>query len=365
MATVTDPEQKLSELRSCIDVIDEQIQRLLNERAALVSEVAQAKLSAGGEVKFYRPEREAQILRHVRERNDGPLPTEEMVRLFREMISACLALEQPLRIAYLGPEGTFTQTAALKQFGLSVQTLPLADIKQVFREVEAESADYGVVPVENSAEGVVNHTLDLLMGLPLKICGEIELRIHHHLMGMMSDMSDIRRIYSHSQSFAQCREWLDTHLPQIERIDVSSNAEAAGLAARETTSAVIGPQTVACIYGLTTLHSNIEDQPDNTTRFLVLGRESLPPSGSDKTTLLVAAHNRPGALHQLLEPLARNGVSMSRVESRPSRQAMWEYIFFLDLDGHQKEKKLLHALAELREQASLFKLLGSYPKAIL
>lgn len=359
-------EEELLTIRNRIDSLDEQLQGLINQRAALAQEVARVKLAAGGEAAtFYRPEREAQVLRKVIERNEGPLSGEEVARLFREIMSACLALERPMRIAFLGPEGTFTQAAALKHFGHSVQTLPLTAIDEVFREVESGSADYGVVPVENSTEGVINHTLDMLINSPLKICGEVELRIHQHLMGKMTDVAAIQRVYSHPQSLAQCREWLDGHLVGVERSDVRSNAEAARRAAQEEGVAAVAGQVAAELYGLNILARNIEDQPNNTTRFLVIGRKAVPASGSDKTSLLVSARNKPGALFRLLEPLASSGVSMTRIESRPSRQGMWDYVFFLDIEGHAEDEKIAAVLDQLEAEASLFKVLGSYPKAVL
>lgn len=356
---------KLKTIRDRIDALDKELQALINERASLAQEVAEVKLADGDEVLFYRPEREAQILNQVKERNHGPLSDEEMARLFREIVSACLALEQPMNIAFLGPEGTFTQAAALKHFGHSVNTVSMSAIDEVFREVEAGSADYGVVPVENSTEGVINHTLDMLFNSPLKICGEVELRIHHHLMSKSSGIAGIKRIYSHRQSLAQCREWLDSHLASVERVDVSSNAEAARLAASEEGAAAVAGETAAELYELDIIEANIEDQPNNTTRFLVLGHEEVPPSGDDKTSLLVSTRNKPGALFQLLEPFARNDVSMTRIESRPSRQGMWDYVFFVDIDGHREDAKVANALRELEGEASLFKVLGSFPKAVL
>ncbi len=356
---------QLQPLRERIDALDEQIQNLINERAAVAQEVARVKMAGGEDVSFYRPEREAQVLRRVKERNTGPLEGEEMARLFREIMSACLALEKPMRIAFLGPEGTFTQTAALKHFGHSVTTVPLAAIDEVFREVEAGGADYGVVPVENSTEGVVNYTLDLLVGSPLKICGEVEVRIHDHVMGKVATLAEATRVYSHAQSLAQCREWLDAHMAGVERIAVSSNAEAARRAAGEEGAVAVAGETAAELYGLPILARNIEDHPDNTTRFLVLGHDDVPRSGIDKTSLLISASNRPGALFRLLEPLAQNGISMTRIESRPSRQAMWEYVFFVDIDGHREDEGLRSALGELQEKAALFRILGSYPRAVL
>ncbi|HEX5047385.1 MAG TPA: prephenate dehydratase, partial [Gammaproteobacteria bacterium] len=314
------------------------------------------------------PEREAQVLRRVVERNEGPLRNEEMVRLFRELMSACLAQEEPLKVAFLGPEGTFTQSAVLKHFGHSVHALAVATIDEVFHEVEAGVADFGVAPVENSSEGTVNiHTLDMFLSSPLKACGEIELRIHQHLMGKMDGLKAVRRVCSHPQSLAQCRAWLAEHLPDVEKIPVASNAEAARRARDEDGTAALAGDAAAQLYGLKILFSNVEDQADNTTRFLVIGRKLFPPSGNDKTSLLVSARNTegPGVLLHLLDPLARHGVNMTRIESRPSRRAKWDYVFFVDLDGHAEEPAVAKALAEIQKKATLFKVLGAYPKAIL
>ncbi len=356
--------EELKKLRVRIDALDEQIQALITERARVAEAVARAKLVSGDDV-FYRAEREAEVLRKVMERNQGPLSDEEMARLFREIMSACLALERVMKIAFLGPEGTFTQAAALKHFGHSVQTLPMATIGEVFREVESGSASYGVVPVENSTEGVINHTLDEFIDSSLKICGEVALRIHHHLMGQSENLNDIKTVYSHQQSLAQCRNWLDTHLPNVKLVDVSSNAEAARLASEQPDSAAIAGEAAADIYRLKVLVKNIEDQPDNTTRFLVIGQRETPASGVDKTSLLIYTKNEPGALYAILEPIARNNLSMTRIESRPSGQGMWNYVFFIDLDGHVDDDNVSAALAELEQTAHLVKVLGSYPRAVL
>lgn len=355
---------KLSQLRERIDQLDEKIQSLLTERAKIAQEVAASKTQSQ-DSNFYRAEREAQVLRRVMERNQGPLSDEEIARLFREIMSACLALEQVMTIAFLGPEGTFTQAAALKQFGHSVQTLPLATIGDVFREVESGNASYGVVPVENSTEGVVNHTLDQFMTSPLHICGEVELRIHHYLLGNMTDIKQAKIIYSHRQSLAQCREWLETSLPGIELRDVSSNAEAARLAAKDSSALAIASDAAAEIYGLNVLARNIEDEPDNTTRFLVIGKRATPPSGRDKTSLLVSTSNKPGALYRTLEPLVKHKISMTRIESRPSRRGMWDYVFFIDCEGHREDAHVAAALAELEQETSFLKILGSYPRSVL
>jgi len=357
----------LEKVRGEIDSIDERIHGLINDRARLAQLVGISKTQEGRTVDFYRPEREAQVLRKARERNRGPLRDEEVLRLFREIMSACLAQQEPLKVAFLGPEGTFTQTAVLTHFGHSVRGLPLTSIEEVFHEVEAASADFGVVPIENSTEGTVNHTLDRFLSSPLKICGEVELRIHHSIMGKMGSLGRVVRICSHAQSLAQCRVWLDEHLPDVERIAVSSNAEGARRARDEQGTAAIAGETAAEVYGLKILAANIEDRPDNTTRFFVLGRKLFTPSGDDRTTLLVSMSHTdaPGALYRLLEPLAEYRISMTRIESRPSHRRKWDYVFFIDIEGHADDAHVAKALAELKKRSSLFRVLGSYPRAVL
>jgi chorismate mutase/prephenate dehydratase len=357
----------LEAVRGRIDAVDEQIHRAINERARLAQQVGISKGAGGRAVDFYRPEREAQVLRRARARNAGPLRDAEVLRLFREIMSACLAQQEPLKVAFLGPEGTFTQTAVLNHFGHSVRALPVASIDEVFHEVEAGSADFGVVPIENSSEGTVNHTLDRFLTSPLKICGEVELRIRQHLMGAMNSLGRIVRVCSHPQSLAQCREWLDEHLPGIEQVPVSSNAEGARRARDEKGSAAIAGDTAAEVYGLRVLAAEIEDRADNTTRFLVLGPKLFAPSGEDRTTLLVSVlhTDAPGALYRLLEPLAKHRVSLTRIESRPSRRRKWDYVFFIDFEGHVEDKHIAKALAALKKRASLFRVLGSYPRAVL
>ena len=358
----------LEGVRAEIDRIDSELQSLIAARARLAQRVGSSKRAAGTPTsEFYRPEREAEVLRQVITRNEGPLTNEEMVRLFREIMSACLAQQEPLKIAFLGPEGTFTQQAVLKHFGHSVRALPLPAIDEVFREVESGAADFGVVPIENSTEGTVSHTADMFLLSPLKICGEIELRVHQHLMGRVESLERIERVCSHQQSLAQCRGWLAENLPQVERIAASSNAEAARRARDEDGTAAIAGEAAAQVYGLRILVPEIEDRPDNSTRFLVVGRKILAPSGGDRTTLLLSAPDTagPGALLKLLEPLARHGISMSRLESRPSRRKKWDYVFFVDIEGHAAEPKVAAALAEIKTRASLCKLLGSYPRAVL
>jgi len=357
----------LGNIRESIDAIDARIHALLNERARYAQLVGISKSTSGKAVDFYRPEREAEVLRMALERNQGPLRNEEIARLFREIMSACLAQQEPLKVAFLGPEGTFTQAAVLKHFGSSVRALPLPAIDEVFHEVEGGIADFGVVPIENSSEGTVNHTLDMFLSSALKICGEVELRINHHLMGKMSGTEAIKRVCAHPQALAQCRGWLDEQLPDVERVAVSSNAEGARRARDERGTAAIASHAAAEIYGLNLLANEIEDRQDNTTRFLVVGRKLFSASGVDRTTLLVSGTDTddPGALFRLLEPLAEHRVNMTRIESRPSRKRKWDYVFFIDIEGHIGDPPVAKALAALQERASLFKVLGSYPRAVL
>lgn len=355
-------ETGLKSVRDRIDQLDAHIQALISERGTLAMEVAHIKRAAGDTV-FYRPEREAEVLRGVIARNQGVLPDKEMARLFREIMSACLALEEPLKVAFLGPEGTYTHAAALKHFGHSVMALPNGAIDEVFREVEAGAAKYGVVPIENSTEGMVSHTLDMFTRSSLRICGEVELRIHHHLLSQKSNGVPIHRIYSHAQSLAQCREWLDSHMANIERVSCSSNADAARRAASEVGTAAIASAAAGEIYQLVSLAANIEDEPNNTTRFLVIGNQSTQSTGNDKTSLLLSTKNRPGALCELLTALGRNDISMTRIESRPSRRGTWDYVFYIDIEGHAEDERVKPALAEIANEADMFTLLGSYPRA--
>ena len=357
-------EERLIAIRQKIDALDNDIQRLISERARCAQEVRRIKADCG-DAAYYRPEREAQILRNVIAHNEGPFSNEEIARLFREIMSACLALQHPMRIAYLGPEGTYTHAAALKHFGHSVSTVPHSAIDEVFRAVEAGESHYGVVPVENSTEGVVNHTLDMFIQSPLQICGEVEMRIHHCLLSKAGGLSSIHCVYAHQQALAQCREWLDSELKQVPRVAVSSNAEAARVAQQQDDVAAIASAASAGIYDLKILATNIEDEPDNTTRFLVIGKRAPQPSGRDKTSLLLSAPNKPGALSGLLLPLANAGISMTKIESRPSRRGMWDYVFFIDIEGHVDDPQVADALQALGGEAAMIKVLGSYPVAVL
>ena len=357
----------LGERRRRINEVDEQIQALINERARFAQQVGVAKGDLGSAVDYYRPEREAEVLRSVLDRNQGPLRDEEMLRLFREIMSACLAQQEPLKIGFLGPEGTFTQTAVFKHFGHSVRALPFHTIDEIFQEVESGAADFGVVPIENSTEGSVSNTLDMFLTSPLKIAGEIELRIEQHLLGQMKGLENVERICAHEQSLAQCRGWLREYLPHVELIGMSSNAAGARRARDEAGTAAIGPEVAADVYDLEIMVSGIEDRSDNSTRFLVVGRELLSPSGDDKTTILVSTGDTgkgAGVLHHLLQPLADHNVVMTFIESRPSRRQNWDYVFFIDVDGHAEESPVSDALAVLEKESSLFRVLGAYPKAI-
>lgn len=354
----------LAELRQKIDAIDAELLRLLNERALCALDVAKTKIAQGEQGCFYRPDRESLVLRRIQQLNQGPLSATAVTLLFREVMSACLALEKPLEVAFLGPEGTFTQQAAFKHFGHAVQTIPLATISEIFNHVETGACQFGVVPVENSSEGVINHTLDNLLVSDLKICGEVEIRVHQNLIGLAENYADIDCVYSHQQSLAQCRRWLDKHLPKAERIAVNSNAEAVKLVANDKNKAAIAGIVAAELYQLPVIARNIEDIAHNTTRFIIIGRQTSASTGKDKTSLVLSTGNKPGALHSVLEPFARFGVDMMNIESRPSQQGLWDYVFFIDVQGHADDDNVAHALAALRDKVNMLKILGSYPKAV-
>lgn len=362
-------EQELQALRVRIDALDEKILELISQRARCAQEVGHIKMASlaeGEEAVFYRPEREAQVLKRIMELNKGPLDNEEMARLFREIMSTCLALEQPLKVAYLGPEGTFSQAAALKHFGQAVISKPMAAIDEIFREVAAGAVSFGVVPVENSTEGAINHTLDSFLEHDLVICGEVELRIHHHLLVAENTKTErITRIYSHAQSLAQCRKWLDAHYPNVERVAVSSNAEAAKRVKSEWNSAAIAGDMAAQLYGLSILADKIEDRPDNSTRFLIIGNQTVPATGDDKTSVIISMSNKPGALHELLIPFHTSGIDLTRIETRPSRSGKWTYVFFIDFMGHKDDPLVRSALEKIAQEAVGLKVLGSYPNAVL
>jgi chorismate mutase/prephenate dehydratase len=358
--------EQLKQHRDQIDAIDEQILKLVNARAALARQIGSLK----DDGVIYRPEREAQVLRRLQANNQGPLSNDAVSNIFRAVMSNCRALEKELSIAFLGPLGTYSEEAALKQFGQGRQAVVCGSIDEVFRTVEANQADYGVVPVENSTEGAISLTLDLLLTTPLKICGEVTLPIHHCLLSQQTDIQKITHVFSHNQSLSQCHEWLYKMLPKAEREAVTSNARAAQMihdlvAADGTFAAAIASKRAAELFDLNILAENIEDDPKNTTRFLILGQHDVAPSGADKTSLVMTSKNIPGAMVELLEPLARHGVSMTKLESRPSKQGLWDYVFFVDIEGHQSDAKVKAALAECQQRASLLKVLGSYPVAVI
>jgi chorismate mutase/prephenate dehydratase len=361
---------ELKSARDRIDAIDEQLQQLIAERARVAQQVRDIKVRSGGGNDHYRPAREAEVLRRAIARNrllGGPLGDDVMARLMREIMSACLALESPLAVSYLGPEGTYTQAAVYKHFGHQVSARAAAGIDDIFRDVESGNAAYGVVPIENSTEGVVTSTMDLLANTPLTICGEVWLPVHHQLLSMHDRLEDIKAVYSHPQSLAQCRRWLDAKLPGVPRITLASNGVAAKQVAETGVGAAIASAAAGELYGLQALASNIEDDPNNTTRFLVIGRHDPEPTGADRTSLVVSAHagGRPGALFDLLQPFAEAAINLTKLESRPSRRAAWDYNFFIDLDGHQKDEEVAEALAKVRDRAAFFRILGSYPRAVV
>ena len=356
----------LKKFRDKIDAIDAQVLKLVNERAKLAREIGHAK--EGGVI--YRPEREAQVLRSMQDSNLGPLSNEAVSGIFRAVMANCRALEKELSIVFLGPLGTYSEEAALKQFGQGRNAIVCGTIDEVFRTLEADSADYAIVPVENSTEGAVGLTLDLLLASPVKICGEVTLPIHHCLLSKQTDISQITHVFSHGQSLAQCHEWLNRSLANVEREAVTSNAYAAQMihelvSSDNTFAAAIASKRAAELFDLNVLAENIEDDPKNTTRFLVLGKHEVAASGQDKTSLAISTKNKPGAMVDLLEPLSRHDVSMTKLESRPSKQGLWDYVFYIDIEGHQTDSKVQAALKELDERASVVKILGSYPVAVV
>ncbi len=366
-------DEQLAAVRADIDRIDKTLLALISERARCAQMVAEIKLAAqqtdnapgqSDSPLFYRPEREAQVLRAIQERNPGPLPDDQVARIFREIMSSCLALEQPLSVAYLGPPGTYTQAAALKHFGQSAVPSAHPSIGAVFRQVEDRHCDFGVVPVENSTEGMVGQTLDSFLESPLQIVGEVELPVVHHLLaGAGTDPDALTRIYGHEQALAQCRGWLDTHYPTTPREACSSNGEAARKAQEHLGVAAIAGDLAAQTYQLSKVAEAIQDIASNTTRFLVLGRDSVPRSGMDKTSILVAARNKPGALLSLLRPFEESEVSLTRIDSRPSKTEKWTYVFYIECEGHVMDEVIASIMAELEEHSIMLKRLGSYPRA--
>jgi chorismate mutase/prephenate dehydratase len=352
-------DDKLQPLRDAIDQVDRKLVELLNERARLALEVGHLKRAESAPV--YRPEREAEVLRKVASLNRGPLTEAAVTGVYREVISACRALERPLRVAYLGPPGTFSELAMLKQFGSGVAGEPAVSIDDVFRAAETGAADFAVVPVENSTEGAVSRSLDLLLVTPLKILAEVSVPVRHHLLTSSGNLEGVTRIVSHAQTLAQCVGWLNQHVPTLERVAVASNAEAARIAATDPTAAAIAGENAASRYALAVAAAHVQDDPQNRTRFAVLGRQDVRPTGRDKTSLILSVPNRAGAVYHMLTPLAHHGVSMSRFESRPAKMGAWEYYFYVDIEGHEQDPHVARALEALRKECAFYKSLGSYP----
>ncbi|WP_417067672.1 prephenate dehydratase [Niveibacterium terrae] len=353
-------EDELARLRADIDRLDREVLDRLNQRAQCAQRIGEVKRGP-----IYRPEREALVLRKIAELNPGPLSGEAVQRIFREIMSWCLALEHPLKVAFLGPAGTFSESAARKHFGGAPDFLPQATIDEVFHAVEAGGVAYGIVPVENSTEGAVGRTLDLLLASSSAICGEVKLRVRQHFLTRAASVGEVKKIYSHSQSLAQCQDWIARHAPGVPQVAVASNAEAARLASEDASCAAIAGEAAGNLYELNFLASDIEDDPNNTTRFLVIGSHDAGSTGRDKTSLVCSAPNRPGAVFNLLEAFARHGVSMSKLESRPSRTGLWEYVFYIDVEGNRHDEPVMKALADLQDRAAFVKVLGSYPVASL
>ncbi len=352
---------QIDDLRKKIDEIDSQILKLLNRRAELVIEIG--RLKAEQNLDFHVPQREEEIYARLTGENLGPFPSQAVRPVFREVISACLSLEHPLRVAYLGPRATFSHLAAMERFGLSAQFLAVRSIGDVFAEVEKGNADYGVVPVENSTEGIVSHTLDRFVDSSLLICGEVVVETALHLMGRASSLAEIRQIYSHPHALAEARKWLETHSAHLPVVETSSTAAAAETAATEPGAAAIASELAASLYGLNILQRRIEDHPNNLTRFLVIGRKATAPTASDKTSILFSIKDRVGALHRMLLPFAEHQINLTKIESRPSKQRVWEYVFYVDFEGHATEPRVQRALEIFRDECIFLKVLGSYPRA--
>jgi chorismate mutase/prephenate dehydratase len=350
----------LSEHRQAIDLLDAKIVKLLNERTRHVLAIGEIKLKAGEEI--YAPHRERAVFDRVCGHNAGPITNEQLRAIYREIMSSALALEKTMTIAYFGPEATFTHQAAIQKFGSSLNYSAQKTIGDVFAEVAKKSADYGVVPVENSTEGVVTHTLDMFVDSDLKIVSQIVLRVQQCLMSN-SPRAKIKKLYAHPQSLAQCRGWIQNNLPRVEIVETSSNARSAELAAKEKFTAAIGGILAAEKYGLTILEQDIQDNAANATRFLVLGRQCSPPTGNDRTSLMLSVSDKVGALHEAIAAFRKFKINMTKIESRPSKRKAWEYFFFIDCDGHAQDKKVADAIKILGAHCNFVKILGSYPNA--
>ena len=358
---MSNDDQRLAPLRAQIDAIDQELLELISKRAKAAQEVGHIKNESSAPI--FRPERENQVIQNVLQKNPGPLLADGLASIWREIMSACRALESKQTIAYLGPTGTFSEQAAHQFFGQSISGLPCVSLDEVFKAVEKGAATFGVVPVENSSEGAVSRTLDLLLESPLQISGEVVLPIRHHLLTKHGNLDGVKTVCAHAQALAQCQQWLSVHAPQLQRQAVSSNAEAARMASKDSSIAAIAGEPAQLAYGLQIVAAQIQDDPNNRTRFVVIGQYACQPCGQDQTSLVLSVANQPGAVHHLLGPLAKHGVSMTRFESRPARKGSWEYHFYIDIEGHTSDAKVATAIAELKTIAAFYKNLGSYPRA--
>ena len=354
-------QKKLNDLRKEIDRIDSRVMELINKRGRVSHDIGGIKKSRKQPI--YSPDRESQIYSRIVKKNKGPLEDKSVKAIYREIMSACLSLELPVTVAFLGPELTFTHQAALKSFGSSLNYLSCDSIPDVFREVEKGNANYGVVPIENSTEGAVNHTLDMFVDSPLKVCSEVYCPVRHSLLCKRSNMKSIARIYSNPQVFGQCRMWLEKNLPRANLRDVSSTAKAAEIAAKHADSACIASELAAKKYQLKVLARSIEDMASNVTRFLIVGKQISGISGKDKTSLMFSVKDKPGVLHDMLSSFKKRGINLTKIESRPSKKKLWKYYFFLDMEGHCETPKVKKALEDLKKKCYFLKILGSYPKA--
>jgi len=350
---------KLDLLREKIDDIDSKLVKLLNERARKVLEIA--KIKRRQKMSYYSPGRERSILNRLLKENKGPLSNETLSEIVRFILRTYLSLEKKLKVVYFGPPATFTHLAAMQSFGRRADLIPAKSIAEIFTKVEKKQADFGVVPVENSTEGVVNYTLDMFLDSDLKICAEVIMEIYHHLLGK-GKLKEIKKVYSHPQALAQCRSWLEENLPEVKLIEVESTARAAQLAAKEVEAAAIASDVAASLYKLNIIVSRIEDLSNNYTRFLVIGREYTERSGEDKTSILFSIKDRVGALYDILAPFRKHRINLTKIESRPTKRKAWEYVFFVDFLGHKDEENVKKALSELEKECFFLKILGSYPK---
>jgi chorismate mutase/prephenate dehydratase len=351
--------KEIEKLRKKIDAIDEEILDALNRRARIVLDIARIKRKKNA--KFYSPRREQEIIERLTRLNKGPFPNDALKTLYREILSASLSLEEPLKVACLGPLATFTHLAALRHFGSSASFVPLESIKGVFEAVDTGKAEFGVVPIENSSEGVVSYTLDMFIDYDLKIAAEVMLEVSHNLLSKSGDRSKIKKIYSHPQAAAQCRRWLEANMPEIPVLESTSTAKAAELASRDKDAAAIASELAARMYDLHFVEKHIEDNRRNFTRFLVISKEFPPKTGKDKTSIMFSVKDRPGALYDILSPFKRQKINLTKIESRPSKRKAWEYIFFVDMEGHIESRKLKKAIEEVKNECLFLKILGSYP----